>query len=68
MEMIFVNAILIHLQRNIISLAYLGESSFNRLYLAALGVILFLIYLYYRIRIRSEAVPKGPGAGAALWM
>ena len=66
MEMIFANAILIHLQRNIISLAYVGESSINRLYLAALGVILFLIYIYYRIRIRSEAVPKGPGAGAAL--
>ncbi len=67
MEMIFVNAVLIHLQRSIISLAYLGKPSLNMLYLGALVVILFLIYFYYRIRIKSEALPKGPGAGAALW-
>jgi len=55
---IFLNVALIHLQRNIISLAYLGESSLNTIYIVTLAVILFLIYLYYRVRIKSGASLK----------
>jgi predicted small integral membrane protein len=60
MEMIFVNAALIHLQKNIISLAYLGRPSLNTIYLVTLAVILFLICFYYRIRIRSGEGQSSP--------
>jgi hypothetical protein len=56
--MIFVNVILIHLQRNIISLAYLGKASLNTIYLVTLAAILFLIYFYYCIRIKSGTSHK----------
>jgi predicted small integral membrane protein len=56
--MIFVNAVLIHLQRNFISLAYLGKASLNTIYLVTLAVIPLLIYFYYRVRIRSEKSHK----------
>jgi hypothetical protein len=52
MGTIFVNVALIHLQKNIVSLAYLGKASLNTIYLVTLTVILFLIYFYYRIRIK----------------
>ena len=50
---IFANAAFIHLQRNIISLAYLGKASLNTTYIVTLAVILVLIYFYYRIRTKS---------------
>ncbi len=57
MAMIFINVVFIHLERNVISLAYAGESSLSATYLVALGVILVLIYLYYRVR---RGVPRRP--------
>ncbi len=55
MAMIFVNVVLIHLERNFIALAYLGKTSLNKTYLITLGVIIFLIYLYYRLRISAPS-------------
>jgi hypothetical protein len=55
MAMIFVNVVFIHLQRNIISLAYAGQSSLNLTYLVTLGVVLILIYLYYRVRLQMPS-------------
>lgn len=50
MGMIFLNVILIHLERNVIALAYAGRSSLNFTYLVTLAVIIVLIFFYYRLR------------------
>lgn len=52
MALIFVNVVFIHLQRNVISLAYAGRASLNATYLVTLGVIIVLIYMLYRLRLR----------------
>jgi uncharacterized membrane protein len=56
MGMVFVNVIFIHLERNVISLAYLGRSSLNTAYFITLAVIVFLIYLYYRVRLKTPSL------------
>jgi hypothetical protein len=53
LAMIFVNVIFIHFERNVISLAAVGQSSINTAYLVALAVIVFLIYVIYRLRLQS---------------
>ena len=55
MAMIFINVVFIHLERNVISLAYAGQSSLSAIYLLTLGVILVLIYLYYRLRRKMSS-------------
>ncbi len=57
MAMIFINVVFIHLERNVISLAYAGESSLSSTYLVTLGVILVLSYLDYRVRRRTPSRP-----------
>ncbi len=53
MGMIFLNVILIHLERNVISLTLLGQSSLYPTYLITLAVILGLIYFLYRLRLQA---------------
>jgi hypothetical protein len=53
MAMIFINVVFIHLERNVISLAYAGRSSLNFTYLVTLGVIIVLIFFYYRLRRKT---------------